>query len=101
MKLITQVLLPPLYILYVGSDSGDPRSEVRNGIIHHPQPGSSFMSDVKFHKSSRRHQTGTTRLTPGKAEGKRLSPTRLVASNYARKDFSLNLVLPVPEFAFP
>lgn len=29
-----------------------------------------------------------------------VSSTRLVAPNYARKDFSLNLVLPVPEFAF-
>lgn len=30
-----------------------------------------------------------------------VSPTRLVAPNYARKDFSLNLVLPVPESLFP
>lgn len=35
-----------------------------------------------------------------KAENICISLTRLVAPNYARKDFSLNLVLPVPEFSF-
>lgn len=34
------------------------------------------------------------------AENICISLTRLVAPNYARKDFSLNLVLPVPEFSF-